>query len=74
MAGRGAGNGTFPATNCPATKMDFGELTEEECRQLELPKERIAKIARSICRMNCHLVAGFVAGDFSSLDTEKACK
>ena len=23
MAGRGAGNGTFPATNCPATKMDL---------------------------------------------------
>ena len=42
MADRGAGNGTFPATKLPGNEDGFVELSEEECRQLELPKEWIA--------------------------------
>lgn len=41
----------------PGNEGGFVELSEEECRQLELPKEWIARQGRSVAGM----VAGFVA-------------
>ena len=41
----------------PGNAGGFVELSEEECRQLELPKEWIARQGRSVAGM----VAGFVA-------------
>ena len=41
----------------PSNEGGFVELSEEECRQLELPKEWIARQGRSVAGM----VAGFVA-------------
>ena len=48
----------------PGNEDGFVELTEEECRQLELPKEWTRLKMAVCCRDGCHLVAGFVAGDF----------
>ena len=39
MAGRRAGNGRVSGNELPGNEDEFVELSEEECRQLELPKE-----------------------------------
>ena len=73
MAGRGAGNGRFRQRTARQRRWICGA---DRGRMLPAgTAEGVDRIKLAVCcRDGCHLVAGFVAGEFSGLDTEKACK